>query len=87
MDQLLKLFSRSDDQAIKFEVTRVFVNIARSLSVPPHNQGEAYHHLHDERIIATLTWMLRIGAEYPVLVNEAIIALALVAIVPSGSSE
>ena len=74
--QLLELFMRSDDRATKFEATRVFVNVTRSLSASrfPESFAET-----SEKFVAAFTWMLVTGRQYPVLVNEAIIALALLA--------
>lgn len=67
--QLCDLLDRCEDPAIVFEGTRVFVNVARA--------GAAAKL--DERIIRHLVKMLVNGTEYPVLLGEAIIALALVA--------
>ncbi len=69
-------------------MTRIFVNIIRSLSsVPRDERGDTFTRLSDERIIASLTRMLRTGGQYPVLTNEPIIALALLATFGSGTRE
>ncbi len=78
MNQLLSLISRTDDSAITFEVTRLFVNIARSLaSCALPDRQEAFIRISNDTIISALVDMLRKGRQYPVVVNESIIALAL----------
>ena len=85
--QLLDLISRSDDAAIRFETTRVFVNIVTSLaSVSRDDLGKTLNRLVDESVISVFIRLLQDARQYPVLVNEAIIALSLLAAFgPSGT--
>lgn len=84
VDQLCALIERTDDPAIRFEGTRVFVNIARSASA----YKDTMNCLATPRIVGYLARMLYDGREYPVLLNEAIISLAIVvSFGPPGTGE
>nr|XP_031861637.1 uncharacterized protein CI109_002867 [Kwoniella shandongensis]KAA5528709.1 hypothetical protein CI109_002867 [Kwoniella shandongensis] len=72
-EPLLDLLGRSEDPAMRFEGTRVFVNVIKSLS------RTGLTDLADERIVRLLVTMLRDGSQYVILQNEAIIALSLLA--------
>ncbi|ORX40511.1 armadillo-type protein [Kockovaella imperatae] len=69
---LLALMTRTDDQALRFEATRIYVNVIRSLS----QQGEVAKV--NDQVIGYLSEMIRLGHQLPVLINEGIIALTLI---------
>lgn len=69
------MISRTDDPAIKMESTRIFVNCIRTLA--GGDQSSALGPFATQRVVASLTEMLRTADQYPVLVNEALVALAL----------
>lgn len=77
-DDLISLCERTNDQAIKFEGTRVFVNVARNLPKGMNSQG--VNALCDERIVKLLVEMLSNASQYPVLENEAVLGLAFLSI-------
>lgn len=77
-----KLFSyleRSDDLSSKFEATRIFVNIARSLAGDTKSRSKEWLVVSSPRALAAYAAMLHRGRQYPVLINDALIALALCA--------
>jgi hypothetical protein len=76
VDQLCALLDRCKDPAVVFEGTRIFVNIARSVA---STDIAVLQKLGQKRIIKYLVRMVCDGKEYPVLLNEAVIALALLA--------
>ncbi|WWC64760.1 uncharacterized protein I303_107371 [Kwoniella dejecticola CBS 10117] len=61
--------------ALKFECTRVFVNVIKSLAMAQ----ESVKPLGGTRIVEALTIMLVEGEKYPVLQSESVIALTLLA--------
>ncbi len=74
MNQILALMKRTDDQAIRFEGTRVFVNALRSVSGGDDvRRSGALEKLSEEPIVTAFIDMLAKGEEYPVLANEAIV--------------
>lgn len=77
-DDLISLCERTNDQAIKFEGTRVFVNAARNLPKAMNSQG--VNALCDERIVKLLVDMLSNASQYPILENEAVLGLAFLSI-------
>ncbi|KAE8539272.1 hypothetical protein D1P53_004370 [Cryptococcus gattii VGV] len=77
-DDLISLCERTNDQAIKFEGTRVLVNAARNLPKGMNSQG--VNALCDERIVKLLVDMLSNASQYPVLENEAVLGLAFLSI-------
>ncbi|WVQ94852.1 hypothetical protein IAU59_001935 [Kwoniella sp. CBS 9459] len=93
LDPILALMKRTDDPAIRFECTRIFVNIIKSLAAAPAtdpdpdpvqdphecqvSMADSAHQL--DRTVQPLVDMLRDAGEYPVLQQEAVIALALLA--------
>ncbi|WVQ91107.1 hypothetical protein IAS59_004896 [Cryptococcus gattii] len=77
-EDLISLCERTNDQAIKFEGTRVFVNAARNLPKGMNSQG--VNALCDERIVKLLVDMLSNASQYPVLENEAVLGLAFLSI-------
>lgn len=80
VDEILALTKRTDDQAIRFEGTRVFVNALRSVASGDDTRRQgALEILSEERIVKAFIDMLAKSEEYPVLANEAIISLALLA--------
>nr|KIR88185.1 hypothetical protein I308_01245 [Cryptococcus tetragattii IND107] len=77
-EDLISLCERTNDQAIKFEGTRVFVNAARNLPKGMNSQG--VNALCDERIVKLLVDMLSNASQYPVLEDEAVLGLAFLSI-------
>nr|XP_019010485.1 uncharacterized protein I206_04954 [Kwoniella pini CBS 10737]OCF49266.1 hypothetical protein I206_04954 [Kwoniella pini CBS 10737] len=75
LDPLLDLIKRVDDPALKFECTRVFVNVIKSLAIAQKPVAP----VGDARIIDALAKMLVDGEKYPVLQSESVIALTLLA--------
>ncbi|BEJ07091.1 hypothetical protein CcaverHIS641_0403600 [Cutaneotrichosporon cavernicola] len=75
LEPLHTLITRTNDPAIALEATRVWVNCCRALGNSPNGWGL----LSDGRVLDALTVMLSQGARYPVLLNEAVLALALLA--------
>jgi len=79
--QLLALINRTTDQAIEFEGTRIFVNAIKSLA--SHNtldiDRSCLIRLADPMIISCLSKMVKKAEKYPILVNDAIIGLTLLA--------
>jgi hypothetical protein len=73
--ELLDLYDRTDDSAIKFEIARVFVNVTRCLSA----ESLSLHELDNIRIVTTMVAMLTTARDYPLLINESLIGLALIA--------
>ncbi|WVF67253.1 hypothetical protein IAT40_002001 [Kwoniella sp. CBS 6097] len=75
LDPILAMIKRTDDQAIRFECTRVFVNIIKSLAAAqqPIPTAQLWP------TIQPLVDMFKDAGEYPVLQQEAVIALTLLA--------
>ncbi|ODN99199.1 hypothetical protein I350_07358 [Cryptococcus amylolentus CBS 6273] len=84
-DQLLALLDRTNDQAIKFEGIRVFVNVARNLPKGLDLAGKQA--LQDQRIARLMVDMLSNAYEHPILQGEAILGLALLAVFGSAKAE
>lgn len=75
LEQLLELFNRTDDQAIKCEVLRTLVAMIKTLwsqATGQHNQARV--RLSDADVVVPLT---QCGRQYPVLTGEVIFALTL----------
>jgi hypothetical protein len=68
---LLDLLLRTEDQALRWEATRIFVNIIRSEA----KAQEVWQY--DSRVSEALADMLRTGSKHALLVNEAVIGLTL----------
>lgn len=83
-DDLISLCKRTNDQAIKFEGTRVFVSAARNLPKGMDSQG--VNALCDERIVKLLVDMMLNASQYPVLVNEAVLGLAFLSMFSSANA-
>ncbi len=81
--QILGLMRRTDDSAVRCEATRIFCNAIRSLARQPESLGR----LCEKDIIGWISEMLRTGIKYQVLVNEAIVALALLVTFQNGESK
>jgi hypothetical protein len=89
VNEILALIIRTEDPAIRFEATRVFVNALRSLAgFRDPSTTTSFECLADQRILDALCDMLRQSKPYPVLANESIISLALLATFgPAGTDE
>ncbi|AFR97152.2 hypothetical protein C343_05287 [Cryptococcus neoformans C23] len=83
-DDLISLCKRTNDQAIKFEGTRVFVSAARNLPKGMDSQG--VNALCDERIVKLLVDMMLNASQYPVLENEAVLGLAFLSMFSSANA-
>ncbi|PWN32811.1 ARM repeat-containing protein [Meira miltonrushii] len=90
---LLDLIRRTDDVPTRMEGTRVLVNAVKSLwssaltpaanssnqTVDPNARQRARHVLTCEPVVSALSEMVKNSTKYPVLVNEGILALTLIA--------
>ncbi|CAK9787038.1 hypothetical protein CC85DRAFT_303950 [Cutaneotrichosporon oleaginosum] len=76
LDPLHALITRTNDPAIALEATRVWVNCIRALG---QSSSGGWTTLTDGRVLDALTSMLSQGARHPILLNEAVLALALLA--------
>lgn len=85
IDQILGLYKRADDPAIRFEATRVFVNAIRSVTSAGAAEKNVVPEFEDPRILSALLDMFKESGPYPMLANESIIALAIS--VTFGSAE
>ena len=79
MAELLALWSRSDDPAIRFEIARIFVSITRTLSRQnrDNRRNEAVSRVEQRDVIDIITYALLNGRKYPIVTNECVMALAL----------
>ena len=75
VDAVYGLMARTDDQAIRFEATRIFVNVIRSFA----KDSVPLDALANERTVGYLCELVRLGGDKPILVNEGLIALNLLA--------
>lgn len=94
LSALLELIRRTDDVPTRMEGTRVLVNAIKSLwssalksvatdsdntSIDPNSRQKARHILTCEAVVSALSDMVKNSTKYPVLVNEGILALTLIA--------
>ena len=82
LDSLFDLMARTDDQAIRFEACRIFVNVIRSFA----KDSAPLSAVATERIIGYLCELIQLGIDKPVLVNEGLIALSLLATFADASA-
>jgi hypothetical protein len=86
--QILALVRRSDSVAVKSEGTRVLVTAIRALWSSDTGEGErrkqAMQMLLSPTYATALTQLLSRSRKYPVLVNEAVIALTLLSTHSAG---
>ncbi|WVQ66652.1 uncharacterized protein L199_004837 [Kwoniella botswanensis] len=80
LDPLLDLIKRAEDSALRFECTRLLVNIIKSLSLAK----ESLNPVADQRVVDALVRMLVDGAQYMILQSESVIALTLLATFGGG---
>ncbi|BGP16884.1 hypothetical protein JCM10213v2_004892 [Rhodosporidiobolus nylandii] len=97
LSHVLSLTSRTDDTRLRSEATRILVNVVRSLwssrpGVQPEEvdeeellrrQGREVLLQHGQEVVKALSELIRLSEKYPMLINEGIVALALLA----GSGE
>jgi hypothetical protein len=97
-DQIIDLIKRSETLALQSEGTRVLVNVVRSLWSPASNSGtvngaqatqknrrrEAIEKIVSLDVTEPLAEMLGRSAKYPILLNEAVVALTLLSNHPTG---
>ncbi|WVN87554.1 uncharacterized protein L203_102737 [Cryptococcus depauperatus CBS 7841] len=82
-DDLLIFLERTDDPAIKYEGTRIFVNSVKN--IPKDASPSERELFKDGRIAALMVDMFVNACQYPLLRHEAILGLALLAM--TGSIE
>ncbi|KAI0046104.1 hypothetical protein FA95DRAFT_1671580 [Auriscalpium vulgare] len=90
LDQILALVNRSDTVAVKSEGTRVFVNVIRTLwsSATPESKQrtQAMEAICKVQVTLALAQLIGRSKRYAVLVNEGIVALALLSLHPGGGT-
>ena len=79
MKPLLALLKRTDDPALHFEGTRIFVNLIRTLSKQPDQRRTALERVINPEVIDHLCWMLRKADKHVILVLDSVLALTLIA--------
>lgn len=86
LDELLLLVKRVDDVRLRSEATRVLVNAVRAIFGPASAAAGSDARLASSRsrlsqadIATAIGELARISAKYPMLVNEGVVALALLA--------
>lgn len=92
LEALLALIGRTEDTPTRLEATRVLVNLIRTLWQSNKSKDiegsedakaellhEARKRLASEQVIDALTDMLGRGGKFPVLINEALVGLTLLA--------
>lgn len=92
LDSILDLISRTEDTPTRLEATRVLGNLIRNLwsskttadGVDASLVAEARARLTSTKVVAALCDMLRRGGKFPVLINEGLVGLTLLA---SGSPD
>lgn len=89
LEQVIQLVRRSDTIHVKSEGTRVLVNIVKSLCSTTGNGQDprrqtAIQSITTPRSSDALAALFVRSKKYPVLINEATMALLLIALQPSG---
>lgn len=95
LEQIVALVKRTDSISVKSEGSRVLVNVIKSLwAVKPSNQTPSQDRQKDletaTRLVLTadsadvLAVLLASSGRHPILVNESILALTLLAMHPEG---
>jgi hypothetical protein len=81
LDVLLQLLQRTEDVPTRMEGTRVLVNVAKTLYSGGQDQQrtQARRKLLTSAVVVALAEMVRSSPKYPVLVNEGILAMTLLA--------
>ncbi|TFK54932.1 hypothetical protein OE88DRAFT_1710689 [Heliocybe sulcata] len=88
--QILALVRRSDSIAVKSEGSRVFVQVIKSLWSSDAAAGSdtdkqnARKALVDPDIAAALAQLIGRSRKYPILINEGVVALTLLSMIPGG---
>jgi hypothetical protein len=80
LDQVLALIKRTDDPNVGYEATRIFINVIKSLSKSKNDANVDPTRLSDQRVITCLVDLLRRTWKWPVLINDSVISLTLLAI-------
>ncbi|KZT59782.1 hypothetical protein CALCODRAFT_449714 [Calocera cornea HHB12733] len=91
LEQILGLVKRSDTIAVKSEGTRVLVNVIKSLcqtsdtsKISEQERKSAVDRLVNARSTTALGELISRSQKYPVLLNEGIVAMTLLATQPHG---
>jgi len=86
LDRVLGLISRTEDLPTRLEGTRILVNSIKGLWSASANQNITQEQISKSKeaftqtqVVSCLTEMLVNGIKYPILINEAMIALTLLA--------
>jgi hypothetical protein len=79
LDEVLALIKRTDDPNIGYEATRIFVNATKSLSGENSKYSDEIARLSQRDIISSIVDLLRRTARWPLLINDSIISLTLLA--------
>lgn len=84
-DLILSLSSRTDDLRLRSESTRVIANLVRTLFASPSDAAAidqvraGREKLATREVAKTLAEMVRTSEKYPILVNEGVVGLTLLA--------
>jgi hypothetical protein len=94
IEQIFDLIRRSDTHVLQSEATRVLVNVIKSLCAQPQpgepsdeaRQKAAIEIVSNEDTTDAIAELIGRNGKYPVLLNEGVVALSLIAIQPSKAS-
>ena len=88
VSEVIAVIKRVEAPAVGFEASRIFANSIKSLTSDQNKHIEAVARLSQPDVIEVFVSLLRRTVKYPLLTNDAIISLALVATFgPDGSGE
>lgn len=79
LPRLLGIISRSDEVRLKSEGSRILVNLIHTLWSQSASEAEKQKLSQNSEVYAALSEMIRSSAKYPILVNQGVTALALLA--------
>ena len=88
LDQIIALIKRTDDPNIGYEATRIFISVIKSVSKTKSESSVDPARLCQRDVITCLVDLLRRTWKWPILINDSIISLTLLAISgPEGTGE
>jgi hypothetical protein len=79
LDQVLAIIKRTDDPNIGYEATRILINAIKSLSGDSAANSEEVEKLSQSKACTALVDLLRRTWKWPILINDSIISLTLLA--------
>lgn len=79
LERLLGIISRSDEVRLKSEGSRILVNLIHMLWSQSASEAEKQKLSQNSEVFVALSEMIRSSAKYPILVNQGVIALAILA--------